>query len=287
MLEDFFIPSATTILLLPIIFDTDLYQEHVVAYMISIWLAMGTGVFLWYKNIRKVTVRCQDGEKQGDNKSLLRLSFKNMLSKAMPMMFVTTLGMVMIWTDTLMLGVLKNEHEVGIYNVAFRLSQILPLPLIAAPMIAAYYGKKEMENLASVAQKASNMILMVATPIFIFFLLFPKMLLGLFGPQFLGGTNAFLMLIIGQFVNALTGPVGVILTMTGKQVQLRNIIFLAICMNIILNFILIPEFGINGAAFASMTSAFILHLTPFLLVKKYYGFYTIGLSARRTRRKNE
>lgn len=279
LLDDFFIPFASIVLFVALFYFTNFNYQHIVSYVFSIWFALITGIYLWQKNISSFSGLpiVPPGPEQQQ-----RLTRKNMLNKALPLMFVTTLSMLMVWIDTIMLGILKTEYDVGIYNVAFRIAQFIAIPLIAinsiaAPMFSEYYGKRDFKNLAMVAQKSTKMIILISSPIFLFFLFFPSLVLGLFGIQFIEGSSAFIMLIFGQFVNAVTGSVAPILTMTDKQKQLKNIILLSITINIILNLILIPPFGINGAAFASMISVIVLHMTPFFLIKKYYNFYTINL----------
>ena len=52
----------------------------------------------------------------------------------------------------------------------------------------------------------------------------------------------------------MSGSVGVILNMTGKEKVFRNILSIALVINITLNILLITKFGIEGAAIASATS---------------------------------
>ncbi len=279
LLDDLLIPFIAILFFLILFYTTIFNYQHIVSYMLSIWFVSAAGIYLWKKNIFLLYSNSPIIKPNTDQ--LAMLTSKNMLNKALPLMFVTTLGMTMVWTDTLMLGMLKTEYEVGLYGVAFRVAQFINIPLIAinsiaGPMFAEYYGKKDFKNLARVAQKSTRMIILISSPLFLFFFIFPHFVLGFFGTQFIEGSNAFLMLIFGQLVNAVTGSVGPILTMTDKQTQFRNIIFFSIILNFILNLILIPSFGINGAAFASMVSAIILHMTPFFLIKKYFNFYTIS-----------
>ena len=62
--------------------------------------------------------------------------------------------------------------------------------------------------------------------------------------------------------------------MTGNQNIYASILFIGAVLNIVLNLILIPLYGINGAALASMSSLIIWNLSMVLVVKKKLGFYT-------------
>lgn len=106
------------------------------------------------------------------------------------------------------------------------------------------------------------------------FLIFPKSILGIFGEEFRTGAIALMILTIGQFVNAASGSVGYILQMTGKQRLFQYIILFASIVNAYLNFILIPQIGIVGAAIASCIAVSIINIIPLFLIKYYYGFFT-------------
>ena len=65
--------------------------------------------------------------------------------------------------------------------------------------------------------------------------------------------------------------------MTGKQLVAQNIVLIGTILNIILNALLIPIYGINGAAIASMISVSFINLSSVFYIKKEFGFVTIYL----------
>ncbi|MDP5001477.1 MAG: polysaccharide biosynthesis C-terminal domain-containing protein, partial [Flavobacterium sp.] len=75
--------------------------------------------------------------------------------------------------------------------------------------------------------------------------------------------------------SAMAGNVDQILNMTNNQVLLRNITILSFFVNISLNFLLIPYYGINGAAFASLISNVVINTLCLYYIKKKLGFYTL------------
>lgn len=187
------------------------------------------------------------------------ISYKSLLSVSIPMLLSSSLALIMGWTDTIMLGIFRTEEEVGIYNVALRVSMITSITLmaintIAAPKFAEFWGKKDINGLAKVAQQSTKLIFWTSFPILLLFLIFPKSILGIFGDEFKAGAVALMILTAGQFVNAAAGSVGYILQMTGKQKFHQNIILIGALLNVLLNWLLIPIYGIVGAAVASAVS---------------------------------
>ena len=62
--------------------------------------------------------------------------------------------------------------------------------------------------------------------------------------------------------------------MTGNQNIYAIILLIGAILNVVLNLILIPLYGINGAAIASMSSLIVWNLSMVLVVKQKFGFYT-------------
>ena len=131
------------------------------------------------------------------------------------------------------------------------------------------------------ARQSTKMIFFSSLPILIILLAVPEFILGLFGNEFKTGASALIFLTIAQFINAFTGSVGYILQMTGYQKYYQNVIFLGTIINIVLNYILIPIWGIAGAAIASATSMFFWNLLFTLKVKKILNNYIFYLPFRR------
>ena len=214
-----------------------------------------------------------------DDEQIEELKYSEILKVSIPLMFAQSVQFIMSWTDKLMLGNMMGSEEVGIYFTAFKLSMFASIALmainsIASPKFAELYGKKDFDGLKNVAHQSSKMIFLATLPLVLVFFVFPEFLLGLFGDEFKVGVNAFLFLSFGNLISSLSGPAGNMLQMTGKQVIFMNVLFVGAIVNVLLNFFLIPKFGINGAALASMISLSMWNLIMVYFVKREFGFYT-------------
>ncbi|WP_456397905.1 flippase [Desulfurobacterium sp.] len=212
-------------------------------------------------------------------------AYRSLLSVSLPMLLSSSLALIMGWTDTIMLGMFKTTEEVGIYNVVLRISMITSITLlaintIAAPKFAEFWGKEDIKGLAKVTQQSTKLIFWTSFPILLVFLVFPYQILRIFGKEFTAGATALMILTVGQFVNAIVGSVGYILQMTGKEKIFQTVILIGTIINVILNLTLIPKFGIDGAAIASASAICFINIVPFLLVKYYYGFFTLPINWR-------
>jgi O-antigen/teichoic acid export membrane protein len=109
------------------------------------------------------------------------------------------------------------------------------------------------------------------------FALFPTQILSVFGDEFKIAAFSLIILSIGKMFSAICGSVGTLLQMSGNQKYFQNVLIAAAILNIILNYILIPEFKLIGAAVASLVSNVFWNLLMVIYIKKKFGFYTIYL----------
>lgn len=178
------------------------------------------------------------------------------LKTSLPMMVASISMVIMNQTDIVMLGMMTSTKEVGIYQTAFRLATLVPFGLVVVNMIipqkiAQLYHWGEKKKLTSLMKLWSLISWSIGLVTFIIFSFFARQRMALFGPEFIIGSTLLIMLCFGQLVNAAAGSVGFYLNMTGRQVLFQNIVLGTASLNIILNLILIPIYGMEWAAIAS------------------------------------
>jgi len=206
--------------------------------------------------------------------------YQNLLKLSLPILLSSAFLSIASWTDIFMLGSMATKVEVGIYSAAYKLATItllviLTVNIVAAPKIAELFNQNKIVQLKSEVRSANRLMTFLTLPIVIVLLLFSKFLLGLFGTEFLRGEMALFILTLGFLVNALCGTVTHILNMTNYQKILRNLTLAMAIINIVLNYFLIPKFGINGAAAASLISQIFINAFAVFYVKKHLGFWAL------------
>lgn len=197
---------------------------------------------------------------------------RKLLEFSIPMFFSALVGLFFVWTDVLMLGYFHSPSEVGIYRVASQTSLLLMLVLSAlssifAPITAELYNKKEMDKLNSLFKIVTRWGFYICLPIFLIMVFLPKEILSLFGLQFIGGWYALIILAFAYFIHVSLGDVGWVLAMCGRQKLWFYIIIIMAALNIGVNLLLIPKFGIAGAAMATGISMVGLHLVGLVVVR--------------------
>ena len=264
--------------LFSIIFILIIYQFFttsdvpVYAYFLSVLIVslLSFFAFIYWLNKRS----------EGKESAELKIrSYKKLLKISIPLMFAQSVQFIMAWTDKLMLGNMTTPEDVGIYHTAFKLSMFASIALmsvnsIASPKFAEMYAENNMKGLKKVVHQSTKMIFWTSVPLVSVFFVFPEFLLGIFGEEFKVGVTAFIFLSCGRLISSFSGSVGTILQMTGNQNIYAKILLFGAIMNVALNLILIPKYGIKGAAIASMSSLIVWNLSMVLVVKNRFGFYT-------------
>ncbi|MAH05760.1 MAG: flippase [Pseudomonadota bacterium] len=175
---------------------------------------------------------------------------------------IVTSGLILVNqnADILMLGSIKGAEDAGLYQVATRTATLMVIVLTAVnaiitPKIAEHYAKEDLIGMQRLIYQGSLLISVLTLPLVVLFsLLAPYLLVFLYGEAYSASQTAFLFLLWAQAFNALAGPVGMVVIMTGRQKVGSICIAISTAVNIGLNAALIPNYGINGAAIATAIS---------------------------------
>ncbi|MCS5633806.1 MAG: oligosaccharide flippase family protein [Candidatus Marinimicrobia bacterium] len=180
-----------------------------------------------------------------------------------PLMFVTILQTFMHWMDILMLGYFTDATTVGLYHPAARTAGLLQALLLSfisiyAPMMAQFHREGDRKKMDDTYKLVSRWLLMCAIPISAIFIIFPGKVMLLFGPEYLPSAKILVILTGATFIQAIFGAAGPTLSMSGHtKLVLWNTIG-AFALNFGLNIFLIPNYGIIGAAIATLTSLIVV-----------------------------
>jgi O-antigen/teichoic acid export membrane protein len=149
---------------------------------------------------------------------------------------------------------------VGLYQAASQISIIAPLVLtgfnqIFTPMMADLFHGGESERLSELYRVSTKWAVLMLLPVAATAMLVPgSLLVALFGPGFEHAAWSLRILMTGQLVNAATGAVGILLMMSGNHRIWMWLGTAALGLNLVLNTLLVPRYGIIGAAWATSIS---------------------------------
>ena len=215
---------------------------------------------------------------------VLNAKFDNKILRfSLPLMFVSAIGIIMHWTDIIMLGILKDAKDVGLYHPVERTAGLIRMILFAfasifAPLFSQYFHEKNQTKMLEVFQLSTKWILLTSLPLFIFLILFSNTILMLFGSEFGNNSLALPVLTVGIMIQAVFGLGSPSLTMSGFQKYNLINALVALFTNIFLNIMLIPQFGIAGAAMGTTIALFLISLLRF-----FENYYLLGMNLLSTK----
>lgn len=191
--------------------------------------------------------------------------------------FATTV----FWLDTLLVGAMRSTAQAGVYTAATRYIvmgtvAIQAILLAIAPQISALITRGDYDRAQTLFETATAWLMAPAWPIYLTLALFAPLFLRVYGPEFVSGQHALLVLALAALVAMGVGPVSSILLMSGRSVwNLVNGV-LALGLNVGLNLLLIPHLGIVGAAVAWAVSIVANNLAALIEVRLMIGLWPVG-----------
>lgn len=209
---------------------------------------------------------------------------KELFSFSFPMLFAGIAGLIMGYTDTLMLGYFSSSADVGIYNAALPTAQLVraipgALGVIFFPVISELYARDKIDDLRRTYSAVTKWMLSLIFPAFLLVVLFPEQIIKiLFGAEYVAGATALSILMFGFMVYGALGPTSAILQTYGRTKIIMMTNYIGAITNLGLNLLLIPIYGVNGAAIATGFSLALLYILNFLFAYRVAKIQPFRLS---------
>ena len=267
------LPSLTKLIVL-ILLTIFLFNDSnpIYAMFASIGVTAILGVWIMDRAFRK-EIQPNDLVKE--------IGINKILSISMPMLMTATMVYVTNQTGVLVLGIFRSEAEVGYYSVAVKFATLTAFLLravitVSGPKFSGLYYTGKIDELFYVARKTSKLLFYTTVPIMVILVLTGKFVIEfLYGKDFVVAYWAMAILMIGNFITTTGGPVAMFMNMTDNHKPFRNIKIISAISTIGLCFLLIPVWGIYGAAFAGSFSLSLWTIMSIIFIKKKFG-KTIG-----------
>lgn len=198
---------------------------------------------------------------------------KPFVKDSLPMLVSASVIVLLGWSDQIILGVYETSETVGIYHVTLKVAMLTSftfqaLDSILAPKLSKAYHDNEMKTFNNLVKFSTKINLIIATIIVIGLITFRTPILSYFGEEIIAGSTVLIILALGQLINAICGPVGSILQMTGHQKVFQNILFIALIINIVLNLILVKSLGMFGVGISTAFSLLFWNITCVIYINK-------------------
>lgn len=218
----------------------------------------------------------------------VRTHVREMTRFGAPLVIATMLSMLLIRTDTLMVGYFSGSYAAGQYSAAYPLANGMLIVLSAfgflyLPLASRLDADGEREEIDRIYKTTTKWIFVVTFPAFLTFVAFPEDVLRIvFGPAYVEASLTLVILSIGFFANAFGGRNRETLSALGYTKYLLVANGTAYGLNLLLNIALIPRLGYEGAAVASAASLITLNGVVLAYLYTQFDISPISRYSRRT-----
>lgn len=177
------------------------------------------------------------------------------------------------WIDRLLVGYFQTSSDTGIYTSISLISVVFSIILsgiktIISPMIADLFHKNEMARVEELFRMSTKWGIYISIPLFLFiFFSSAEILEVTFGSEYTYGSLPLIILSFSQLLNIGTGPIDILLIMTGRQKKWLTISGIMFFANLIVNSILIPRFGLIGAAVGTSVTVNGMFIIGLIIIK--------------------
>ena len=202
-----------------------------------------------------------------------------LLKFSLPLALSGSFGLVTSNTDRILLGILGTNTAVGIYDVAILLAKFILffgpiLDYLTQPIMSEYDAERNVQQMDQLYTIITRWLVILTFPIFTLLVLFPEPLLGtFFGNEYRAGGLVLSVLAIGYFAARFVGLSGSFLVATGDTNIIMYISGVTALLNLLLNILLIPSYGIMGAAIATVGSTLLNNALQAAYVYKSTGIH--------------
>lgn len=178
--------------------------------------------------------------------------------------------------DSVMLGFMKSDVDVGYYNAAVKIKYILvaivtSLGTVLLPRVSYYIEKGNNNEFIRITKKALTFVITLATPLMMYFIIFAKeSILFLAGNQYGGAIIPMKIIMPTVLLIGISNLLGIqILVPLGKEQVLLKAEIVGALVDIIINLLLIPKYGATGAAIGTLVAEGVVAYICYVALKTH------------------
>lgn len=206
-----------------------------------------------------------------------REKFSEMFSFSWPLAFESLVVVFLGSVDILMLGWFTTSESVGLYRSIQPVSDSLiiflqVLTFIYLPIATRQFEQQNLDRLNSLYKTSTRWVTHMTFPLFIFYLFFGEEFIRVvFQEEYVAAWSALAILSIGMYSRVVAGPNGMTIKAINRTREDLVASIGALLTNVVLNYLLIPIYGISGAAVATTAGYFVYNVVDLAIIYTYTG----------------
>lgn len=174
---------------------------------------------------------------------------------ALPRVLSSGLEQLLIWVAVIIVGSIAGPAAAGVYGSASRFVAAgmivdTALRVVVSPMFSKMLHRDDTRELESVYRTATVWLVLFSSPVYVLLAVFAPVALSLLGDSFADGQTVLIVMSVGSIVTFLAGNIHSVLLMSGRSGLAAMNKAIAVGVNVGLIYLLVPLWGITGAAIA-------------------------------------
>jgi O-antigen/teichoic acid export membrane protein len=195
---------------------------------------------------------------------------------ALPLMAVTLFTAYFPEFLVILTGAWLASDDLAVFHISYRIALLIAFGIFAvdaftAPEAARLHAAGDWQTLQRVTNHATRLRFWGSVAAVLLLSAAGKWLLSLFGADFVRGYGALMILALAQLVQAAVGPVTRLMSVSGHQDRCLVVFGCALALAVALVAVLVPRYGILGAAFAAFLDMALWSVWMRYLVVQYLG----------------
>lgn len=177
--------------------------------------------------------------------------------------------------DSVMLGFLANESDVGYYNAAIKIKMILAsvvasLGTVLLPRASYYLENNKIKEFKKISRKSLNFVIIISIPLMVFFIIYAKeTILILSGETYYKAIRPMQIIMPTLLFIGLTNILGIqILVPMGKEIYVLYSEIAGAITDLVINAWLIPKYASVGAAIGTLVAEFVVLVVQYTVLRK-------------------
>lgn len=239
-------------------------SDYVIYGGISIFAASASNVFNFLHVHKYISLR-----------PVGRYNFKQHLEAVIVFFAMSCATTIYTHLDTVMLGFIASDIDVGYYNAAVRIKSILvsivtSLGAVLLPRASYYVQNGQMEEFRKITKKAINFVFLISIPMMLYFIFFAQEgIYFLSGEAYSGSIVPMQIIMPTLLFIGLTNIMGIqMLVPLGKEKKVLYSVIAGAAVDVVLNTLLIPKFASSGAAIGTVIAEFVVFVTQYFALHK-------------------
>ncbi|KUK77842.1 MAG: Polysaccharide biosynthesis protein [candidate division WS6 bacterium 34_10] len=235
-----------------------------IAFVISLFLASLVGLTIFYFDYF--------------HKKKIKISYKvnkDMAKYAIPLFIISIGFLVLTELDTIMINTISTDYETGLYNIAKQLTGKLPQIALALSMgVMPVFAKINSDNVKKLEKKFWRLVLIdlgIFVPISLILIFGSGFIINLlYGESYIEAVKSVQYLVPYTLMYSVAILLSGFLDYVGKANRRAINLTIALILNVLLNFFLIPKMGAEGAALATSIAYSPYFILNMIEVIKYF-----------------